>query len=78
MDYCLREKTVREEIEELDIDENVKERILNKLKMRDNNYDVLEEHLYKRNVELDHLRDAIIAQAKMIGALDFKVQQIKN
>lgn len=66
---CVREMTISEEITELDIAENVKERILGKVRRLEKEYGNQEEYLFNCHCEIDRLKGAIVEQAKMIGIL---------
>ena len=52
---CVREMTISEEITNLDINENVKERILGKVRRLEKEYGNQEEYLLNCHCEIDRL-----------------------
>lgn len=64
---CDCEKNVYEEIRALDIDKDVKERILGKVKDDKSRMSHLTKEWYKAHNEIQSLRKAIIALSKLVG-----------
>ena len=67
---CSREMNVYEEVSALDIDQSVKERILNKVKRDTSDMSDLSEGLRKSYREIQTLRKAVIALSKLIGGYE--------
>lgn len=74
-DCCVREMTLEEEIKALEIDENVKERLLGKYRRIEKECNEQNDYLFNCHCEIDRLNSAIVSQAKMIGNLE---EEIKN
>lgn len=70
-----REMTLEEEIKDLEIDKNVKERLLGKYRRLEEGCKAQEEYLFNCHCEIDRLNRAVISQAKMIGNLE---EEIRN
>lgn len=71
-DCCVREKTLAEEIAELDIDETVKERILGKVFKLEKEVSNQQDYLFNCHCEIDQLTCAVVEQAKMLGKLAYE------
>lgn len=74
-DCCVREKTVEEELRDLDIDKDIKKRIIDKWERLVIENTKQSEYLYNCHSEIDRLNKAIISQAKMIARLE---EDIRN
>lgn len=66
---CVREMTISEEIMELDIEENIKNRILGKVHSLEREISKQDDYLFNCHCEIDRLKGAIVEQAKMINTL---------
>lgn len=71
------EKTLYEELNDLDIDKNIKKRLINKLERLVNESMRQSECLYNCNKEIDVLNKAIISQAKTIAKLEDDIRNIE-
>lgn len=74
MSECVRELTIAEEIKSLEIEENVKERILGKVNRLEKAYEKTNDYLFSCHFEMDRLKGAIVEQAKMIFKLADEVR----
>lgn len=70
----IRDMTVKEEIIALDIDEQIKDRILNKLRRMDEEMNKTNDYLVHCHSEIDILGKAIVSQAKIIGRLEDEIR----
>lgn len=70
------EKTLYEELNDLDIDENIKKRLIDKLERLVNESTRQSECLYNCHKEIDLLNKAIISQAKTIARLEDDIRNI--
>ena len=64
---CAREATVIEEIERLPIEENIKERIIDKLWKQKSDYDNIKEELYGCHYEIERLQKAVLYLSKEVA-----------
>lgn len=72
---CVREKTVEEEIRDLDIDNHIKKRILDKVDRLENKCRKQWDELFKCHCEIDKLKGAIVEQAKAIYAVALQLSE---
>lgn len=71
----VRELTIEEEIKSLEIEENTRRRILEKVNRFEREYEKQSDYLFNCHCEIDRLKGAIVEQAKMINR---QAEEIRN
>ena len=71
----VRELTIAEEIKSLEIEENTRRRILEKVNRLEREYEKQSDYLLNCHCEIDRLKGAIVEQAKLISR---QADEIRN
>lgn len=64
---CVKELTIIEEIERLNIEEKIKERIIRKLEDEDSRNYELENEIYRCHKEIQRLENAVLYLSKIVS-----------